>query len=88
MDSLAQLKLRENDMRFGSFKVRSLHRTHSLKTVARELGMYKLELLGVKEVRWEKGSTERAEGYTFSCAVANEVDQLETGSSYIRESYQ
>jgi hypothetical protein len=36
-----------------------------LKTVARELGKYKLDLVGVQEVRWEKGGTERAEDYTF-----------------------
>jgi hypothetical protein len=30
--------------------------------VARELGKYKLDLMGVPEVRWDKGGTERAEG--------------------------
>jgi hypothetical protein len=45
--------------------VRSLYRTGSFKTVARELGKYELELVGVQEVRWEKGGTERAEDYTF-----------------------
>jgi hypothetical protein len=32
----------------------------SLKTVARELGKYKLDFVGVQEVRWDKGGTERA----------------------------
>jgi hypothetical protein len=32
-----------------------------LKTVARELGKYKLDLVGVQEVRWDKGGTEQAE---------------------------
>jgi hypothetical protein len=41
------------DTRFGTWKVRSLHRIGSLKTVARELGKYKLDLVGVQEVRWE-----------------------------------
>jgi hypothetical protein len=38
-----------------------------LKTVARELGKgrYKLDLVGVQEVRWEKDGTEIAENYTF-----------------------
>jgi hypothetical protein len=33
---------------------------------AREFGKYKLDLLGVQEVRWEKGGTERAEDYTYT----------------------
>jgi hypothetical protein len=36
-----------------------------LKTVARELEKYKLDFVGVQEVRWEKGGTKRAEDYTF-----------------------
>jgi hypothetical protein len=39
-------------MRFGTWNVRSLYREASLKTVARELGKYKLDLVGV-QVRWE-----------------------------------
>jgi exonuclease III len=50
-----------------------------LKTVARELGKYKLDLVGVQEVRWEKGDTERAEDYTFSFGKGNEDHRLGTG---------
>jgi exonuclease III len=46
------------DMRFGTWNVRSLYRIGSLKTVVRELQKYKLDLVGVQEVRWEKGGTE------------------------------
>jgi hypothetical protein len=54
------------DMRFGTWNVRSLYRIGSLTTVARELGKCTLELVGVQEVRWERGGgTERAEHYTF-----------------------
>jgi hypothetical protein len=49
------------DMTFGTRNVRSLYRSGSLKTIARELGKYKLDLVGVQEVRWDKGGTERAE---------------------------
>jgi exonuclease III len=41
-------------MRFGTWNVWSLYRSGSLKTVARELGKYKLDLVGVQEVRWDK----------------------------------
>jgi hypothetical protein len=47
-------------MRFGTWKVRSLYRTGSLMTVARELARYKFDLVGVQEVRWDKGGTVRA----------------------------
>jgi hypothetical protein len=50
-----------------------------LKTVARELGQYKLDLMGVQEVRWEKGVTEWAEDYTFYCGGGDEDYQLGTG---------
>jgi exonuclease III len=65
-------------MKFGTWNVRSLYRAGSLKTVARDLGKYKLDLVGVQEVRWEK-STERAEDYTFFYGKGNEDHQLGTG---------
>jgi exonuclease III len=52
-------------MRFGTWNVTSLYRIGSLKTVVRELGKCKLDLVGVQEVRWEKDCTERAEDYTL-----------------------
>jgi exonuclease III len=67
------------DMRFGTWNVRSLYRSGSLKTVARELEKYKLDFVGVQEVRWDKGSTELAEDYTFFYGVGNEDHQLGTG---------
>jgi hypothetical protein len=35
------------------------------ENLARELGKYKLDLVGVQEIIWEKGSSERAEDYVF-----------------------
>jgi hypothetical protein len=58
-DSLAEPKHQKMDMTFGTWNVRSLYRSGSLKTVARELGKYKLDLVGVQEVRSDKGGTER-----------------------------
>jgi exonuclease III len=67
------------DMRFGTWNVRSLYSSGSLKTVARELGHCKLDLVGVQEVRWDKGSSEWAEDYTFIYGAGNEDHQLGTG---------
>jgi hypothetical protein len=47
-------------LRFGLWNVRSLYRVGSLMTVSRELSRYKLDLVGVQEVRWEGGGTEPA----------------------------
>jgi hypothetical protein len=76
------------DMRFGIWNVRSLYRSGSLKSVARELGKYKLDLMGVQEVRWDKGGTERAEDYTFFYGAGNKDHQLGRGFLCIRDSYQ
>jgi exonuclease III len=47
-------------MRYGTWNVRSLYRSVSLTTVARELARYKLDLVGVQEVRWDTGGNVRA----------------------------
>jgi exonuclease III len=65
------------DMRFGTWNVRSLYRSGSFKTVARELGKYKFDFVGVQEVRCDKGGTERAD-YTFFYGAGNEDHQLGT----------
>jgi exonuclease III len=75
-------------MRFGTWSVRSLYRAGSLKTVARDLRKYKLDLVGVQEVRWEKRSTESAEDYAFFYGRGNADHQLGTVFLYIKESYQ
>jgi hypothetical protein len=67
------------DMSFGTWNVRSLYRIDPLTTAARELGKYKLDLVGVEEVRWEKGGTERAEDCTFFCGQGNGDHQIGTG---------
>jgi hypothetical protein len=61
----------KRDMRFGTWNVRSLYRSGSLMTVARELARYKLDLVGVQEVRWDKGGTVRAGDYTFFSGKGN-----------------
>jgi len=42
-------------MRSGTWNVRSLYSSGSVRAVARELARYKLDLVGVQEVRWDKG---------------------------------
>jgi len=41
----------------GTWNVRSLYRSGSLTMAARELSRYRLDLVGVQEVRWDKWGT-------------------------------
>jgi hypothetical protein len=67
------------DIRFGTWNVRSMYKAGSLKTVWRELARYKLNLVGVQEVRWEGGGTEPAGEYTFFYEKRNKNHELGTG---------
>jgi exonuclease III len=53
-------KLRKMDVRFGTWNIRSLCWAGSLRTVAKEMSKYKSDLVGVQEVRWDRGGTEPA----------------------------
>jgi len=53
-------------MRIGTWSVRSLYRAGSFTAAARELARYKLDVVGVQEVRWDKGSRLSAGDYIFS----------------------
>ena len=48
---------RKRDIMLGMWNVTSLYRAGSLKAAAWELARYKLDLVGVQEVRWDKGGT-------------------------------
>jgi hypothetical protein len=54
------------DKQFVAWKVMSFYKASSIMTVLRELSKYKLDLVGVQEVRWEGGGTEPAAEYIFS----------------------
>jgi hypothetical protein len=66
-------------MRFGTWNMMGFYRSGSLVAVAGELGRYKLDLVGVQEVRWDKGGTVRARDCTFFYGKGNESHQLGTG---------
>jgi len=67
--------------------VRSLCRAGSLTATARELARYTLDLVGMQEVRWNKGGTVRAVDCNFFYGKGSEIYQLARGFLYTTEQY-
>jgi hypothetical protein len=81
-DSLGkQSKIWNMVMRFGTWNIGSMYRASPLMAVLEELSKYKLDLVGVQQVRWNRGDTEPAGEYTFFCGKGNENQELGTGLS-------
>ena len=57
LEEASHTRQRKRDILLGTWDVRSLYRTSSLMAAARELARYKLDLVGMEEVRWDKGGT-------------------------------
>jgi hypothetical protein len=74
-------------MRFGTWNVRSLCRAGSLKTVVRELGNYKLDLVGVQEDGRRRVLKEQRI-IRFSMDRGMKIISYRQVFSYIIESYQ
>jgi len=68
---LVRPKQQKTGMTFGTWNVRSLYRSGSLTAAVRELARYKLELVGVEEVMWDKGCTARTWDYKFFYGKGN-----------------
>jgi exonuclease III len=75
------------DMRFSTWNVRSLYRAGSLMTVGKEISKYKLDLVGVQDVRWDKVGTIPAGKYTFFYRKRNENHELGIGFLYTKENH-
>ena len=66
VEEASRNRKRKRDILLGTWNFGSLYRAGSLKAAARELARYKLDVVGVQEVRWDKGGTVRAGDYNFS----------------------
>jgi len=66
-------------MRFGTWNFRTLYRVGSCMAAARELARYKLDLVAVQEIRWDRVGTVRAGDCNFFYGKGNENHQLGTG---------
>jgi hypothetical protein len=77
MEPLELPEQRKMNKRCGTWNVRSLHLAGSL-TIARQLAKCKLDLMRVRDIRWDRGGTEQACNYLFFCGNGNENDKLRT----------
>jgi exonuclease III len=66
-------------MRYRTWNVGSLCRAGALKTVANELATCNLDLVTVKEVRWDKSGSQPADDYTFHYGNGDANHYLGTG---------
>jgi len=64
-DTLERPKQWKRDVRFGTWNIRILYRSGFLTAAARKLARCKSNLVGLQEVRWDKGDMVRAGDYNF-----------------------
>ena len=76
---------RKRNIVLGTWNVRSLYRAGSLTAVARELARYKLDVVGVQEVRWDKRGTLRAGDYNFFYGKEMKIISWEQDLLYTEE---
>jgi hypothetical protein len=57
----------------------------SLRTVAEEISKYKLDLVEIREIRWDRGGTEAAGECMYFYGEGNENHELGTGFFYVHK---
>ena len=63
-DKLERPWQRKMDMIFGTWNLRRLYRERALGLVTSEIDKYRMDLVGVQEVRWDCSGTLKSGNYT------------------------
>jgi hypothetical protein len=66
---------RNRDILLGTWNIRRLYIAGSLRAANRKLARYKLDLVGVQEVRWDKKGTVKVGDYRFFYGKGNKNHQ-------------
>ena len=85
LEEVSRSRKNNRDILLDTWNVRSLYRAGENMAAARELARYKLDLVGVQELRWEKEGTVKAGDYSFSMGKEMKIISWEQGFLYIRE---
>ena len=86
-ESLGQTNQWKRDLSCGTWNVRSMCRSRSVRAVARELARYKLDLVGVQEVRRKKGGTLSQGISHFSLEKETKIITWDNDLLYTTEQY-
>ncbi|KAJ4443166.1 hypothetical protein ANN_04816 [Periplaneta americana] len=78
-DSLARPQQRNKVLRFGTWNVTSLYRTGGVTLVAKELARYRIDFVGVQEVRLDGNGLSQIGDYLLYYGEGNNNHQLGTG---------
>ena len=78
-DSMARPQQRNKDMRFGTWNVTSLYRIGGVTSVAKELARYRMDIVGVQEVRLDGNGISQIGDYLLYYGEGNNNHQLGTG---------
>jgi hypothetical protein len=65
LEEVSRSRKINRDILLGTWNVRSLYRVGSLIAAASELARYKLDLVGVQKVRWDKEGTVKVGDYNL-----------------------
>jgi len=84
-DTSVQSKQQKRDMRFGTWNIWSLYRAGSFTAAAREFAGYKLHVVSVQDVRWDREGTVGAGDYNFSMEKVMRMINWKQDSLYITE---
>jgi hypothetical protein len=85
IEKVSRRRKRNRVILLGTWNVRSLYRAGSLMAAARELARYKLDLVGVQEMTWDKEGTVKEGIIVFSMGKKMKIISWEQGFSYITE---
>ncbi|KAJ4443279.1 hypothetical protein ANN_04947 [Periplaneta americana] len=78
-DSLARPQQRNKVMRFGTWNVTSLYRTGGVTLLAKELARYRIDFVGVREVRLDGNGISQMGDYFLYYGEGNNNHQLGPG---------